>query len=303
MMHHFLEYSDEVRAALSANKPVLALESTVITHGLPFPDNLSTGFALEEIARRHRVVPATIAIMDGKIKIGLNTDELERLAESKDVLKASKRDLAFVLSEKRPAGTTVAATLFCAAAAGIKVFATGGIGGVHRGLDMDVSADLIELSQTPIAVVCAGAKAILDLPKTLEFLETYSVPVIGYQTDTLPAFYTDKTAYKLTMRADNVKTLKTIVEIQNQLNLASGILIMNPIPQADSIPMEMIEPVIEAAVKKAEALKISGKDITPFLLSEVTKATAGVSQQANISLIKNNVRLGAELAFALAMDV
>ncbi len=301
-MHHFLEYSDEVRTALSANKPVLALESTVITHGLPFPDNLHTGFALEEIARSQQVVPATIAIMDGKIKIGLSSEELERLAASKNVLKASKRDLAFVLSEQHFAGTTVAATLFCAHAAGIKVFATGGIGGVHRGTDMDVSADLIELSQTPVAVICAGAKAILDLPKTLEFLETYSVPVIGYKTDTLPAFYSDKTAYKLTMRADNVNTLKTLVEVQQQLNLASGLLIMNPIPKADSIPMEIIEPVIDAAVKKAEALNISGKEITPFLLKEVTKATSGLSQQANISLIKNNVRLGAELAFALAMN-
>jgi pseudouridine-5'-phosphate glycosidase len=299
-MQNFFEYSDEVKDALEDNKPILALESTVITHGLPYPNNAETGFALEKIARDHHVTPATIAIIKGKIKIGLTQQELEFLAQDKNVVKASKRDLPLVLSQKLSAGTTVAATLFCAAACGIKVFSTGGIGGVHRGDAQDISADLIELARSPVAVVCAGAKAILDLPRTLEFLETYSVPVVGYRTDTLPAFYTESTQYKLTARADNVETLATMLKIQSQLRLLVGMLIVNPIPTADSIPADMIEPVIAAAIKKAELHGISGKEMTPFLLSEVSTATSGLSQRANISLIKNNVRLGAELAYALA---
>jgi pseudouridine-5'-phosphate glycosidase len=298
-MQNFFEYSDEVKDALEDNKPILALESTVITHGLPYPANAETGLALENIARENKVVPATIAIINGKIKIGLSKDELDFLAQNKQVVKASKRDLSLVLSQKLSAGTTVAATLFCAAEAGIKVFSTGGIGGVHRGDAQDISADLVELAHTPVAVVCAGAKAILDLPRTLEFLETYSVPVIGFRTDHLPAFYTEKTAHKLTARADNVAELAAMLKVQWQL-MNSGMLIMNPIPAEDSIPADVIEPVIVAAIRKAEAEGITGKEITPFLLSEVSKATAGRSQKANISLIKNNVRLGAELAYLLA---
>jgi pseudouridine-5'-phosphate glycosidase len=233
------------------------------------------------------------------IKIGLSKDELDFLAQNKQVVKASKRDLSLVLSQKLSAGTTVAATLFCAAEAGIKVFSTGGIGGVHRGDAQDISADLVELAHTPVAVVCAGAKAILDLPRTLEFLETYSVPVIGFRTDYLPAFYTEKTGHKLTARADNVAELAAMLKVQWQL-MNSGMLIMNPIPTEDSIPADVIEPVIVEAIRKAEAAGITGKEITPFLLSEVSKATAGKSQKANISLIKNNVRLGAELAYLLA---
>ena len=299
-MHNFFEYSDEVKDALEDNKPVLALESTVITHGLPYPANAETGLSLENIARENKVVPATIAIMNGKIKIGLTKDELDFLAQSKQIVKASKRDLPVVISQKLSAGTTVAATLFCAAAAGIKVFSTGGIGGVHRGDAQDISADLVELAHTPIAVVCAVAKAILDLPRTLEFLETYSVPVVGFRTDYLPAFYTEKTPYKLTTRADSIAELAAMLKVQWQLNMASGMLVMNPIPAEDSIPADIIEPVIVDAIRKAEAQGITGKEITPFLLSEVSKATAGKSQRANISLIKNNVRLGAELAYLLA---
>ncbi len=299
-MQNYFDYSPEVRDALDDNKPVLALESTVITHGLPYPQNLETGLALEQIAREYKVTPATIAIMNGKIKIGLSTQELEFLAQDKSVVKASKRDLPVVLSQKISAGTTVAATLFCAAAAGIRVFSTGGIGGVHRGDAQDISADLIELANTPVAVVCAGAKAILDLPRTLEFLETYSVPVVGFRTDTLPAFYTEKTNYKLPIRVDDIPTLVAMLKILWQLHFNSGMLIANPIPTIDSIPTEIIEPVIAAAIKEANEKGITGKDITPFLLSEVAYATEGKSQQANISLIKNNVRVGAELAYHLA---
>jgi pseudouridine-5'-phosphate glycosidase len=298
-MQNFFEYSDEVKQALANNKPILALESTVITHGLPYPANAETGLALEQIARDLNVVPATIAIMNGKIKIGLTPQELDHLAQDKKVVKASKRYLPLVLSQKLAAGTTVAATLFCAAAAGIKVFSTGGIGGVHRGDAQDISADLVELAHTPVAVVCAGAKAILDLPRTLEFLETYSVPVVGFGTDHLPAFYTEKTEFKLTARADTVAELAAMLNVQRQLNMTAGMLVMNPIPTEHSIPADVIEPVIAAAIEKAEAAGIRGKEITPFLLSEVSQTTSGLSQRANIALIKNNVRLGAELAFAL----
>lgn len=295
-MQQFFEYSDEVRNALANDQPVLALESTVITHGLPYPHNFETGLALEKIARDAGVIPATIAVINGKIKIGVSEAELDLLAQQKSVIKASQRDLAFAISQHLSAGTTVAATLFCAAAAGIRVFSTGGIGGVHRGDEQDISADLIELARTPVAVVCAGAKAILDLPKTLELLETLSVPVIGYGTDTLPAFYSSSTSHQLTARADDVSSLANILKTHWSLGINSGVLIANPIPAQDAIPNEIIEPIIVEAIKKAEQQNIKGKEITPFLLSEVAKVTAGKSRQANISLIKNNVKLGAELA-------
>lgn len=295
-MQQFFEYSDEVSQAILEKKPILALESTLITHGLPHPTNIETGLMLENIARENGVTPATIAIINGKIKIGVTQSELEMLVEDKNVVKASVRDLPFILSKKLSAGTTVASTLFCADYAGIRVFATGGIGGVHRGDDQDVSADLIELSRTPIAVVCAGAKAILDLPKTLEFLETHSIPVVGYRTDFLPAFYTAETEYKLHARVDDVASLAELLKIHWQLGMSSGVLIANPIPATDEIPAEIIEPVIASALEKAGKQRISGKAITPFLLNEVSVVTKGKSLQANINLIMNNVRLGALLA-------
>lgn len=298
-MHPYFEYSAEVKDAISNKKPVLALESTIITHGMPYPQNLETAQAVEAIARTNNVTPATIAIMNGKIKIGLNDDELNSLAENKKSLKASKRDIPFILSTGKNAGTTVAATLFCAGHAGIRVFATGGIGGVHHGDSMDISADLTELSRTPIAVVCAGAKAILDLPRTLEFLEMCSIPVIGYRTDNLPAFYTASTSYPLTCRVDDVSTLAKILEMHWRLGMTSGMLITNPIPLHDEIPAALIEPVIEKALQDAVEKHITGKDVTPFLLSEIAAVTKGKSLAANISLIKNNVKLGAELAAAL----
>lgn len=298
-MQQYFEYSAEVEQAMKEKKPILALESTLITHGLPFPQNIEVAKAVEQIARDKGVVPATIAIMKGKIKIGLSLDELNELVHDKNVAKASCRDLPFILSKGQSAGTTVASTLFCAEYAGIRVFATGGIGGVHRGDGQDVSADLIQLARTPIAVVCAGVKAILDLPRTLEFLETYSIPVIGYGTDTLPAFYTSSSIHKLQARVDDMEALARLVKIHWQLGLPSGLLIANPILAQDEIQAETIEPVIVAALKQAEEKQIIGKAITPFLLGEVANATKGKSLEANINLIKNNVRVGAELARAV----
>lgn len=300
IMQAFFEFSSEVAQAFNDKKPVLALESTVITHGLPYPQNLETGLALEQLAREQGAVPATIAIMNGKIKIGLSKDELERLAQDKQVIKASKRDLAYALTQRLNAGTTVAATLVCAAACGIKVFATGGIGGVHRGDDFDISADLIELSRTPVAVVCAGVKAILDLPRTMELLETLSVPILGYLTDTLPAFYSASTQFQLPARVNDVASLAAVVRTHWQLGNGSGVLVANPIPAEHAIPSDVIEPVIAEMIEKAEKMGIKGKAITPFLLSEVAKATSGKSQQANIALIKNNTLLGAKLAAQLS---
>lgn len=295
-MQAYFEFSEEVKQAIHDRKPMLALESTLITHGLPHPHNIETAHALEKIARDNGVTPATIAIMNGKIKIGLTDTELEKLINDKQVIKASVRDIPYALIKKLNAGTTVASTLFCADYAGIKVFATGGIGGVHRGNDHDVSADLIELAKTPIAIVCAGAKAILDLPRTLEYLETHSVPVVGFGTDTLPAFYTAATKHKLPARIDDVHMLANLLKIHWSLGMRSGVLIANPIPLQEEIPAEIIEPAIQTALEHAAEHDIRGKEITPFLLSNVAKVTAGKSLHANIQLIKNNVRLGAILA-------
>ncbi|MEQ1789647.1 MAG: pseudouridine-5'-phosphate glycosidase [Rickettsiales bacterium] len=298
-MQHIFEYSTEVKHALQQKKPVLALESTLITHGLPYPQNIETAEIIENIIREKNVTPATIAIMNGKIKIGLTNAELESLVHDNNVYKASRRDLAYLLNKKCSAGTTVAATLFCAEAAGIKVFATGGIGGVHRGAHYDVSADLFELAKTPIAVVCAGAKAILDLPKTLEFLESVSVPVIGYRTDTLPAFYSTTTPYELSVRIDDISELVQLLRTHWQLGMNSGVLITTPIPKENEIPAAVIEPVIQDALRQAEDQCITGKAVTPFLLNKVSQITKGKSLTANIHLIQNNVRLGADLAYAL----
>jgi len=301
-MQQFFDYSDEVKLAIQDSRPLLALESTLITHGLPSPINLETAVAIEKIAREHGVTPATIAIVEGKIKIGLSAEELKTIANDKQVAKASVRDIPFIISKKLSAGTTVAATLFCASYAGIKVFATGGIGGVHRGDDQDISADLIELSKTSIAVVCAGAKAILDLPKTLEFLETHSIPIVGYRTDTLPAFYTSETEYKLPARVDDITSIVNILRIHWQLGMTSGVLIANPISLNDEISSDIIEHAIVGALQKAKKKQINGKAITPFLLNEVAIVTKGKSLQANINLIKNNVRLGAMLARQLSNE-
>ncbi|MBI2786018.1 MAG: pseudouridine-5'-phosphate glycosidase [Legionella longbeachae] len=295
-MQQFFDYSPEVKSAIEHKKPLLALESTIISHGMPYPDNYETALAVEQIVREYDVTPATIAVIDGKIKIGLTASELQQFANNKNVLKASRRDLPFIVAQEYSAGTTVAATLFCAAKAGIKLFATGGIGGIHRGDAQDISADLIEIAKTPIAVICAGAKAILDLPRTLEFLETMSVPVIGYRTQVLPAFYTDSTHYKLSTWTNDVAELAKILKTHWEIGMSSGVLVANPIPAEFNIPVDVIEPVIMNALQKAEQNNISGKALTPFLLAEVSQLTQGKSLIANIALIKNNARLGAELA-------
>lgn len=292
----YFEVAEEVAQALLAKKPVVALESTLITHGLPYPENLETAIGCENIAREKGVTPATIAILQGKIKIGLTKEELSRLAQDKNAMKASKRDIPSLISHQLTAGTTVAATLFCANRAGIRIFATGGIGGVHRGNNLDISADLVELSNTPIAVVCAGAKAILDLPKTLEYLETYSVPVIGYQTAVLPAFYSAKSNLKLNLNCQTLTEIAHILTTHWELNLPSGLIIANPVPKEMEITAENIEPVIENALQAAENHGITGKALTPFLLKELVSATQGKSLKTNMALIKNNVRMASELA-------
>lgn len=299
-MQQFFEYSPEVEQAMKDKKPILALESTLITHGLPYPHNIEMAKAMEQIARENEAVPAIIAIVQGKIRFGLSQSELELLTHDRYVVKASTRDLPYVLSENLNAGTTVAATLFCADYAGIKVFATGGIGGVHRGDAGDISADLIELARTPIAVVCSGAKAILDIPRTLEFLESFSVPIIGYRTDMFPAFYSALTPHRLQTRIDNVPALVKLLKIHWQLGIASSIVIANPVPGEDEIPLPVIEPIIDVAIEEAEQKQITGKALTPFLLAEIMHATEGRSLQTNIKLIHNNVKLGAQIAHAIA---
>lgn len=294
-MQSIFDYSPEVANALRNHQPVLALESTLITHGLPAPHNLDIALAAENIAREHDVTPATIAIINGRVKIGLTATDLDILINDHQVQKASKRDLPYIISKGLNAGTTVASTLYCAHQAGIRLFATGGIGGVHRGDAADISADLIELANTPIAVICAGAKAILDLPKTLEYLETYSVPVVGYQTDTLPGFYTASSTHRLHMRCNTPDELAALLQTHWRLGLNSGVLIANPIPAENEIPHSVIEPVIQQALQIAHQQEIVGKAITPFLLSYLAKATAGKSMQANIALIKNNVRLASNI--------
>lgn len=295
------EYTDDVAEAIQNKKPILALESTLITHGFPYPHNIEIAERSENIARENNVAPATIAIINGKIKIGLSKKDKEILTQDKNVFKASRRDLAFAIAKKLNAGTTVAATLFCAHKAGIKVFATGGIGGVHRGNDMDISADLIELARIPLAVICAGAKSILDLPRTLEFLETFSIPLIGYQTDKLPAFYSAASPYPLTCSVNSVTTLANVITAHWQLQEESSVLITNPIPLESQITNDAIEPIIENALQQAKKKSIVGKKITPFLLNEVAKATEHKSLLANKALIENNVLLGAQLAQMLAV--
>ena len=297
-MKQYIELSEEVRAAKEQGKPVVALESTIISHGMPYPQNVQTAREVEQIVRDNGAVPATIAIVDGKIKIGLSDEELEMFGKSSDVAKASRRDLAYLIATKKLGATTVAATMICAEAAGINIFVTGGIGGVHRGAEttMDISADLEELGQTNVAVICAGAKSILDLGLTMEYLETKGVPVIGYQTDVLPAFYTRTSEFPLNLRADNVETIASTLKVKWDLNLKGGAVIANPIPEEYAMDEKTINSVIETALKEAEEKHISGKDVTPFMLGKVKELTEGKSLDANIALVKNNAVVGAKLA-------
>ncbi|NQV17770.1 MAG: pseudouridine-5'-phosphate glycosidase [Armatimonadetes bacterium] len=295
--NELLSISKQVEQALQNNQPVIALESTIIAHGMPFPQNLEVARKLEEIAKKNKVVPATISLMDGKIKIGLNQQELEELASSKNTRKVSSREIANVLAKKEMGATTVSATMIAANMAGIKVFATGGIGGVHRFAEQtfDISADLFELSKTPVIVVSAGAKAILDLSKTLEILETIGVPVLGFQTEFFPAFYSAKTNLKIE-KIDTVKQIAKIYKLNRELGFTNGMLIANPIPQKYEIPFDEMDKFITIAIKEVEKKEITGQNVTPFLLRKMVELTEGKSLAANVKLVENNVRLACEIA-------
>ena len=298
-MKQYLDISPEVAAALEAGKPVVALESTIISHGMPYPQNVETALKVEEIIREHGAVPATIAILGGRLKAGCTKEEIEHLGKKGlAVTKVSRRDLPVIVAKGEDGATTVATTMLIAHMAGISVFATGGIGGVHRGAEttMDISADLEELAQTPVMVVCAGAKAILDLPLTLEYLETKGVPVLGYGTEELPAFYTRHSGLKVDYRLDTPAELAAVYRAQRDMGLKTGMLVTNPIPEEYSMPADVINQAIDQALEEAKAQGIHGKETTPFLLAKVKELTGGDSLDANIQLVFNNARLAAAVA-------
>ena len=301
-MNKHLVLSEKVKAALAEGRPVVALESTIISHGMPYPENVKTALACERIVREHGAEPATIAVIGGKLCAGLTQEQIEYLgSQGQKVSKASRRDLPVLVARKQDGATTVAATMIIAALAGIRVFATGGVGGVHRGAttSMDISADLEELAHTPVAVVCAGAKAILDLGLTLEYLETRGVPVIGFGTDELPAFYTDKSGFSLDYRMDTPEEVAAAIRAQRDIGFPGGMLITNPIPAEYAMRPEVINSAIDHALREADKQGIHGKAVTPFLLAEVTELTSGNSLQSNIQLVYNNVALAAKIAAAL----
>ena len=289
-----------MRAALDAGRPVVALESTLITHGLPCPKNLEVARALEAAVREAGAVPATIAILGGQISVGLTGEQLDYLAGAEDVRKCSRRDLPIVVGRGEDGATTVAGTMIVAHMAGIRVFATGGIGGVHRSHPFDVSADLLELGHTPVVVVCAGAKAILDLPLTLEVLETHGVPVIGYATDEFPAFYSRSSNLPVDVRCDTPEEVGAIVRARDALNLPGGTLVTIPIPPDDELPTGQAEDAIATALAEAEAQGITGKAVTPFLLARVSELTGEASLRANVALLLNNARVAVGIAAALS---
>lgn len=295
----YLDLSIEVKNALANDQPVVALESTIISHGMPYPQNKETALQVEQIVRNNGAIPATIAILNGKLKAGLNHEEIDYLAKSgAKIIKASRRDLPYLLSQKIDGATTVASTMIAANLAGIKVFATGGIGGVHRGApeSFDVSADLQELANTNVAVVCAGIKAILDLELTLEYLETFGVPVLGYQTNELPAFYTQKSGFNVNYKMDNAKAIAQLLNTKWTLGLKGGVIIANPVPKDKQLDYEIMTVAIEEALIQEKQLAIKGKESTPFLLSKVKELTGGLSLDANIELVYNNAKLAAVIA-------
>ena len=296
-----LKIDHEVRRALQGKRPVVALESTIITHGMPYPENLQTARSLESQVRSAGAIPATIAVIGGVICVGLSDAELEWLAGAKNVLKLSRNDLAYAVAMKKIGATTVAATMLAAHLAGIKIFATGGIGGVHRGAEtsFDISADLEEFARTPVAVVCAGAKAILDLPKTLEYLETRGVPVIGYGVDEFPAFWSRQSGLKSPLRLDTPAEIADFLEVKWELNPGGGAIICNPVPQADEIPLREMRGFIDTAVREAEEYGIKGKAVTPYILARIVELTCGRSLRTNMALAQNNARLAAEIAALL----
>jgi pseudouridine-5'-phosphate glycosidase len=296
-----MQYSDEVAAAKARGAPIVALESTIITHGMPYPGNLNMARSVERIIREEGAVPATIAVIDGVLHIGLEEAQLETLAQTQGAMKLSRADLAFAIAERRTGATTVAATMIGAARAGIKVFATGGIGGVHRKAEetFDISADLDELSRTGVIVVCAGAKAILDIPKTLEVLETRGVPVVTYDSPTFPAFWSRDSGLKSPLTLNSPAAIANFQTVRDQLGVDGGMLIANPVPQADEIPREEMEIYIARALDNAERDEIAGKAVTPYLLDSLFHLTDGRSLKTNIALVENNARLAAEIAVAL----
>jgi len=300
-MQQYLLLSPEVAAARAAGKPIVALESTIISHGMPYPQNVQMAREVEQIIRDGGAVPATIAIIGGKICIGLSEEQLELLATSPDAMKVSRRDLAYVLSQDKLGATTVAATMICAALAGIQVFVTGGIGGVHRGAEtsFDISADLQELAQTSVAVVCAGVKSILDIGLTLEYLETFGVPVISVGQPGFPAFFTRESGYKADFQIDSAVQQAAFIHAKWQLGLKGGVLVTNPVPAADAMPKDEIDAITIQALREADAQGVTGKHVTPFLLGRIKQLTEGRSLATNIALVKNNARCGAALAVAM----
>jgi len=302
--NHLIAPTAEVRQALADGKPVVALESTIITHGMPFPDNVETARQVEADIRAEGAIPATIAVLDGKIRIGLDDDDLDRLAKADDVMKCSRADLSFAVASGRPGSTTVAATMMAAEAAGIAVFATGGIGGVHKGAEetFDVSADLDELGRTPVLVVCAGAKALLDIPKTLEVLETRGVPVIAYGTDELPAFWSRGSGLSAPYRLDTAEEIARLLKVRAGFGGHGGVLIANPVPEESEIPRDEMAGHIATAIDQANRDNIKGKDVTPYVLGAILDLTGGRSLVTNIALVRNNARLAAKIAVAAAKD-
>jgi len=295
----YLEISPEVKNALINNTPLVALESTIISHGMPYPQNKETAFKVEQIVRDNGTVPATIAILNGKIKVGLNNDEIDHLARSgKKIVKASRRDIPYLISKKIDGATTVASTMIAASLAGIKIFATGGIGGVHRGASesFDISADLQELANTNVAVVCAGIKAILDLGLTMEYLETFGIPVLGYQTLELPAFYTRKSGHQVNFRMESASEIAKLLRSKWDLDLKGGVIIANPVPKDKELDYNIMNNAIEEALIEEKKLRIVGKESTPFLLGKVKELTGGLSLKANIELVYNNAKLAAQIA-------
>ncbi len=298
MYSNYLDIKPEVSEALKAGKPVVALESTIIAHGMPYPKNVETAIKVEEVIKEGGAVPATIAIIDGRIKIGLTKEEIEYLGTADNVMKVSRRDFPLVIAKKLDGATTVAGTMIAASMAGIKLFVTGGIGGVHRGAgeSFDISADLEELKMTDVAVVCAGVKSILDIGATLEYLETAGVPVVTFGADEFPAFYSRRSGFAAECRIDEAKDVAEMLRAKEALGLRGGMLIACPVPEEDEIPYEKMDGVIKEALAECEKQGVKGKRITPFLLSKVKDLTEGSSLEANIKLVLNNARIGAEIA-------
>lgn len=305
MLNSYLDITPEVSKAIAGKIPVVALESTIISHGMPYPKNVETALNVEKIIRENGAVPATIAILQGRLKVGLTREEIEYLAKGKEVVKASRRDIPFIIAKKLDGATTVASTMIIANLAGIQVFATGGIGGVHRGAQQtfDISADLQELAHTNVAVVCAGAKSILDIGLTLEYLETHGVPVVGFGTNEMPAFYTRKSGFAVDYRVDSPAELAQAIKAKWDLGINGGIVVANPIPEQYQMDYDVITRVVDEAVQEAEFKGIKGKETTPFLLAKVKEITEGESLEANIQLVYNNAKVGAQLAVELSKEL